>query len=154
MNASATDLFQVCDKLKEQLGTWLDAHGVAAQVTIAEPTNEDPTRCPWVGIYPLTDAFVPRALGVGQNIRLQTASILVLAQTAHVRSGEDCARELGALAKQVVSAILSDESVGGTLLELVEVSARYNYERERSSAQFMQTALITLDVTAPVEYTA
>jgi hypothetical protein len=40
----------------------------------AEPTNEDPSRCPWIGVYPLRTPFPPRSLGSGRASGVRTTS--------------------------------------------------------------------------------
>jgi hypothetical protein len=81
----------------------------------AEPINEDPSKCPWVGVYPLRVPFPTRALGYGAGFRAENPEYSIICQTSHPNDGAACQDQLGELIKAVTSALLSDTTLKGTV---------------------------------------
>jgi hypothetical protein len=91
---------------------------IGATVELAEPVNEDPSRCPWIGVYPLRTPFPPRSLGFGGGFRGQNNEFVVVCQQSDPLKGEDCLVALGLLVQAVTSALLSDTTIKGTVQTL------------------------------------
>ena len=95
-----------------------------------EPLNEDPAKCPWIGVYPIRVPFPSRALGMGGGFRAENPEFAVVFQTTHPLDGAACQDELGALVQAGTSALLSDPSLGGTVQMLGDFAVEFNGERK------------------------
>lgn len=95
-----------------------------------EPLNEDPSNCPWVGVFPIRVPFPSRALGMGGGFRAENPEFAIVMQTTHPNDGAACQDELGELVQAVTSALLSDTSLGGTVSMLGDFEVEFNGERK------------------------
>jgi hypothetical protein len=95
-----------------------------------EPLNEDPSKCPWIGVYPLRVPFPPRTLGLGGGFRAENPEYAIVFQTTHPNDGAVCQDELGELIQAGTSALLSDPSLGGTVQMLGDFDVEFNGERK------------------------
>lgn len=114
------------------------------QVTIerAEEVNKEPKVDGWVGIYRVRIRYPTKAIGAGVP-REQAVSLVILVQQSDHQSGRACEDALEELVRNVLSVILSDESLGGKvdILDPNEFEVRYeNYNKIDNI--FMQTAAI------------
>jgi hypothetical protein len=101
-----------------------------ALVERGEPLNEDPGKCPWIGVYPLRVPFPSRTLGMGGGFRAENPEFAVVFQTTHPNDGAACQDELGELVRGGTSALLSDPSLGGTVAMLGDFEVEFNGERK------------------------
>jgi hypothetical protein len=96
----------------------------------AAPVNQDPSRCPWLGIYPLRTPFNPRALGMGSGYRAQDNEFIVVCQVSHPNDPEACQDRLGLVVQAVTGALLTDPSLKGTVLTLGDFEVSFDsYEK-------------------------
>jgi hypothetical protein len=138
--------------LREQLSTALELSekfGNGVRVESAEPVNESPERCPWIGVYKQTQSLPSRTLGTGTGSRHQRVSVLVLMQETSSQSGQDCEDRLNVLVNESLTAILDDESLGGTVMTIEEIDVTYTDFR-REGAAFLQEAVLSLSAMAQV----
>jgi hypothetical protein len=110
-------------------------------VTISEDRNLDPNGCPWIGIYRLGTQFVQRTIGYGTGMRDQRTRFLVLIQQSDQSGGEECSAALDELLQNVISAILSDTTLGGSTGTIDDFEVDY-VSYDRSSNVYMQTAAL------------
>jgi hypothetical protein len=141
MNIVTQDIAEVVDAVTTLLKDSLDVQDIGANVELAEPINEDPSRCPWVGVYPVRCAFPARVSGYGSGFRYQEPEFYVVCQEDHASDGAACLASLGKLVKAVTGAILSDTSLRGTVLTLGEFDLEFGGYQKVNDA-IMQTATI------------
>ena len=141
MIISSVDFAAVAKAVTDMVKDSQAIQDIGAKVERAEPVNEDPSRCPWVGIYPTRGTFPPRALGFGAGYRYQEPEVIAICQASDQLKGEDCQDSLGVLVKAVADAILSDPSLKGTVLTLSDFEVSFDsYQKVDDS--IMQSATI------------
>lgn len=118
-----------------------DVQDIAANIELAEPVNEDPTRCPWIGIYPLRTTFPTRTLGMGGGFRAQNNEFVVICQHTHANDGATCLALLGELVQAVTGVLLSDPTLKGTVQMLGDFELELLGTLKQNDA-IMQTASI------------
>lgn len=143
MNITTQDIAAVAIAVSDLLKDSLDVQDIGAQVELAEPINEDPSRCPWVGIYPARCAFPSRGAGYGAGFRYQNPEVFVVCQQQHANDGRACLEMLGALVKAVTGAILSDFSLKGTIQMTTDFDVEFSGYQKVNDA-IMQTATIRI----------
>jgi len=117
----------------------------------AEPINAVPGRCPWVGIYRQSVRAVPRTLGLSSGYRRQEVSLALVMTESSSQSGELCEEKLEELVQNVLSAVLSDESLLGTVDSLGDVHTIYRDYRKEGNSYFQEAVI---QFTALVNVTA
>lgn len=141
MNISSVDFASVASAVEQMVKDSQAIQDIGAKVERAEPVNEDPSRCPWVGIYPTRGTFPIRTLGLGSGFRSQEPEVIAICQASDPLRGADCQDALGALLKAVSDAILSDPSLKGTVYTLSDFEV--NFDRyEKVEDVIMQSATI------------
>lgn len=139
----------VTTALVERFRAWQALVDMEATIDDAEPVNESPERCPWVGVYHSRTSLVPRTLGLGSGYRNQRITIAIGMSAASSDSGADCKARLGALVQAVTSALCSDESISGTVMALEDIDVvKSNYAQV--GASFFQEAVLTVTAVVPV----
>lgn len=113
-----------------------------AQVQRSEQIPEEPARCPWIGIYRADARYPIRTLGLGSGMRQQRLRFILLLKHADIRSGEACEEVLEDLVQRVLSALLSDTTIGGTVENLDDLEVRYSDYQKAADKRFMQTAAV------------
>ncbi len=131
----------ITKKLLIQVGQWPQIADKKAVVERSEPPNQNSNRTPWIGLYRSGVTTVPRTIGVRSGYRQQRVSLIILVQDGSFVSGEDCEEKLEYMVQQVTSALLSDESLGGTVDVLEDLQVVYEDYRQDGAA-FLQTATI------------
>lgn len=111
--------------------------------------NETPGSCPWVGVYRGSVNYAFGPMGFGSGFRMQEIKLVVLAQQSHPSSGENCEDLLEALVAQVMSALLTDVTMGGTVRNIKEIEVIYA-DYKKIGTSFMQTAAVYLTTEVPV----
>jgi len=110
-------------------------------ITRSEEITRDPSQCPWIGIYRAGIKYPPRVLGLGQGFREQRCELVLLIQQADGSGGAECEIALEKLVQDVLSAFLSDPTLGGTVNGFDEVEIRYP-DYQRTADAYMQTAAL------------
>ena len=123
--------------------------GVQA-VSRGEYLNETPGMCPWVGIYPLGEEYVSRTLGLGAGFRMQHTGFAVIVQATDNSSGQACQDALEGLKQAVISCLLSDPSLGGTVQVIDKFSVRYVSYNQQAGQPALQSAIINFTGLVPV----
>lgn len=141
MNILTQDMAEVARAVQSLLKDSTDVQATEAKIELAGPVNEDPSRCPWVGVYPLRCPFPTRTLGMGGGFRGQNPEVVLMCQTSHQTDGEACLDSLGVLVKAVANAILSDPSLKGTVQMLGDFEVEFLGVLKFNDA-IMQTASI------------
>lgn len=108
-----------------------------------------PTVSGWVGIYRDSVSYPPRTLGLGTGYRNQLIRLFLLLHESDPTSGEECEDRLESLLQRVVSALLSNESLKGTVDTLDEFSVvQQSYDKQDN--MFFQYARINFTGIIPV----
>jgi hypothetical protein len=141
MNITTSDVSEQVFAVRDLLKDSQAMQDIEANVQVAEPINEDPSRCPWVGIYPLRMPFPPRTLGMGGGFRAQNTELVLVCQATHPNDGEGCLQSLGTLVQAVTSAILTDPSLKGTVQMLGDFEVEFLGTLKQNDS-IMQTATI------------
>jgi hypothetical protein len=115
VNIIAVDPIAGARAIQQILKDHADVQAIDPKIERAEPINEDPSKCPWVGIYTLRVPFPSRALGFGGGYRAANPEYSLICQTTHPLDGAVCQDLLGELVKAVTSALLSDPSLKGVV---------------------------------------
>lgn len=116
-------------------------------------TNDDPNRCPWIGIYRISTQFPPRLLGAGAGVREQQLRFALAVQQSDFTSGEQCEVRLEELLAAVVGALLSDHTLRGTVLMLGEDFSVTYPDYKLKDGAYMQTAIIEFTAVGRVSIT-
>lgn len=145
------DMATLSAQIAKQVGEWPALVTLGLNVDRSEAVNDDPNRTPWFCVYRQGVTFEARALGRGAGYRRQRATFILALQASSVRSGIDCETALEELVRETISALLSDESLGGlvdTLGELVTIE--YVAAPTRGGQAYMQGAYIRVEALANV----
>jgi hypothetical protein len=142
----------VMDALALMLKSWPALSDSDVTVEQAEPINESPERCPWIGLYRSRQVLEPRTLGMGSGYRNQFLTIVLVLTEQSADSGIDCSRRLSALVQSVTSAICTDQSIGGTVANIDEIDVVYA-DYTRDGAAFLQRAVVSITTVTPVSAT-
>lgn len=119
-----------------------DTRLAAVKVERSEDKNLSPDDCPWIGVYRLGVKYPQRTLTSAAGYRQQRVQLLLLVQHANATSGAACEDELEELLTTVLSALLSDTTLGGTVQFLDEFNVSYTSYMQATSGSFLQTAAI------------
>lgn len=141
MNITTQDMAAVAIAVDSLLKDSQAVQDIDPNIDVAEPINEDPSRCPWVGIYPARCSFPSRGAGFGAGFRYQNPEVFVLCQQQHSNDGRACLELLGELVKAVTGAILSDFSLKGTIQMTTDFDVEFSGYQKVNDA-IMQTATI------------
>lgn len=141
MTITTVDVASVARAVTTMLKDSQSVQDTGAKVYRAHPVNEDPSRCPWVGVYPVRTPFPSRAIGIGAGYRAQDNEIIVICQATHPNDAEACQDRLGLLVQAVTSAMLSDPSLKGTVQTLGEFEVVFD-SYEKVDDVIMQSATV------------
>lgn len=142
MKINPVNVAAIAESVVNMLKRWPDLD--QADVTRGEWINEDPTRCPWVGIYPIGIQYPIRALGLGAGFRRQQISLVAVTQqqTDSSDDGSVCMDLLEELNQRVISCLLSDPSLGGMVSTIDNFSVQYASAKTQADAPNFQSAII------------
>lgn len=133
----------VSDATKAVERAFKDGCDETCTIERAEPINEQPSRCPWVGIYRTGVRYPSRALTGRSGYRQQRIGLAIIAQQSDPNSGAECEDALETLIQTVMGILLTDETLKGVVDVLDEVQVTYqNYGLVDSA--YMQTAVIEI----------
>jgi hypothetical protein len=112
--------------------------------------NEIPGRCPWIGVYRMGVSYPQRTLGLGAGFRGQRVELAIFMQQSDATSGEECGERLEALIVDVLSVLLSDPTLGGSVDTIDNFEVRY-LDYARDDAGYFQTAAVYLTAVTMVQ---
>jgi len=148
MIVTTVNVATITNALVQLLRNWPALQNVT--VGRAEELNETPGACPWIGVYRDNVEYIIKTLGYGSGMRDQRVVLVAVAQESDGVSGERCEDRLEALLREMVSAILSDVTIGGSVRVIEDLSVRYaDYRKEGGS--YMQTAAVYLTAVTTVQ---
>lgn len=133
------------------LKTLLDSNATIAAWPLAMPVvrgdyiNEDAGLTPWIGIYRGEINLEPRTLGMTPNNLEATALIKIVVQQSSADSSSACETLLEGRVHDVLSAIMSDTSIGGTVDMVNRFKVSHGYIETESTSLYFQTAIIELE---------
>lgn len=134
------------------LKTLLDNNAAIAAWPLSMPVvrgdyiNEDAGLTPWVGIYRGDVSMEPRTLGMTSGNMEATASIRIVVQQASADSASACEGILEGRVQNVLSAIMADTTIGGTVDMVNRFKISYGYVETQSTTLYFQTAIIEIEV--------
>ena len=142
----APDISAISVAIVDRLRSWDALVDMAVPVERSERVPGDPSRTPWVGVYRVGVNYgdAPRVLGFGHGFRRYTASYAIVIQESDQSSGAECEDRVEKVIREVVGALLSDPSLGGTVDVLESFSVEYEFVPTNSG--FFQQAVIKFSV--------
>ena len=119
-----------------------------AVVERGEVVNENPQKCPWIGIYRRDVAYTPETLGMGSDHWTGTVTVQIVAQVTNFESGEAAEDDLEALVEQIVNKIVADTTIRSSVDMVNSIRVTYSYTIEDEESMYFQAAIIemTLEV--------
>lgn len=100
----------------------------------------------WIGIYGTGIRYDSRALGVATGFRMQRFALLVLVRTTSTNDGEQCEDRLGELVKAVMSAVLNNPTLRGTVANLTEdLNVIFDTFQKDDTEPYVQEATIFIN---------
>lgn len=114
-----------------------------------EPVNEDAGHVPWICVYRGKANARPRTLGLGAKYWQVIPTLRILVQESSVSKGRAGAGaqtddKLEAVVSDVITAVLADTSIQGTVDMVTEIDWDYLYLEPTRKNQAFQTAVIDL----------
>lgn len=150
MKISPANLSTITKAIEEALK---NADGLQdATIERSAEMNQDPARCPWVSVYRMGVRYPTRSLGMGSGFRRHRVEMAVFVQESDGSSGADCEDRLEDLIVKVVSVLLSDPTLGGTVDTVDDFEIRY-IDFDMQEEQYVQTAAIYLTTEGVVNVT-
>lgn len=142
----APSISAVSQAIVDRLKTWDALADMGVPVERSERVPGDPSRTPWVGVYRVGVDYgsSPRVIGFGAGLRRFTANYAIVVQEADQSSGAECEDRIERVIHEVVSALLSDPSLGG-VVDVIE-SFSIDYEFVPTNSGYFQQAVIKLAV--------
>lgn len=110
--------------------------------------NDDPHETPWVGVYRSKLGLTPLTIGRGSKKWNGDVSILVIAQQASMKSGDEAEDRLEAMQKIILEIIDADPTLGGTVQTVVGYDIEYTYKENERESIYFHEALITISARA------
>jgi len=141
------NLSTILKALQAQLSSNVDVTEIFKKdkITRGQYINNDPSRCPWLGIYRGTTDFEPRTLGSVNNWEaFPKAKIIV--QAISYKSGEQAEELLEGYVEAVMDAVLTDTSIGNTVDMVTGMQVEYGYNEEVRETVYFQSAIITFNL--------
>jgi hypothetical protein len=117
--------------------------------TRAEVPNEDPSLCPWAGVYKTNLQFPSRTLGAGPGSRYQQTALTIIAQYAGGENGQECEDGLETVVQGIVSALCNDQTLKGNVDILTTMTVTYDSYNQVEDT-FMQEAFISITAVTTV----
>lgn len=139
VNVTPVDVSRITAAVKDQLLRFPALEGVT--IARSEEQNLINGVTPFVGVYRLGVRYAQRVLGFGGGVRDQRVRMLVLIAESDMASGEACEEKLEALIQNVVAAILSDTTLGGTVNAIEDFDVSYE-SYSKASNLYTQTAAL------------
>lgn len=137
--------FSIITKSVEQMLTTAPAlQGYIVERSVLE--NNDPGRCPWVGVYRKHIGYTPRRMGPGARNWANEIKLDVVVQAS---SQVDTAEEtLEQQIKEVLTVLETDRTLGTTVDMVLGYDVEYFMREDATEDVFFQRAVITLTAEA------
>lgn len=103
--------------------------------------NEDPSKCPWIGIYRDESTFEVRTLGLGPGARRQQTRIVLVLQVSNANDGEQTEDELEEYVSYALDVLFSDATLLGNVSTITLSSAKYRLVQVQEDDFFQQAEL-------------
>lgn len=128
-----------------------DIGGAGVEVDRYEELSATPGAHGWACIYRERVDYPARTLGMGSGYRNQLIRLFAFVRESDPTSGEECGQRLDALLQKLVSSLLSDPSLKGTVQTLDEFSVIYfDYQKQDTTGMYLQTAQLNFTGVIPV----
>lgn len=123
-----------------------DTRTASAEISRSETVNNDPQRASkgWIGIYRSNIKYDPRTLGRGGSNYKGELTIFIVCQKTSMDSGADAEEELEELIGNVLSVILDNTEIRGSIGMLNAFEVVYSYNRTKEKTAYFQEAVIKL----------
>lgn len=141
--SSLLNTADVTAALVDLLNSHPDTMGYLKNIERGEYVNKDPALTPWCGVYRTEINYEPRQLGHHARTWLSLLTVKLVVQ-AHAGTGPDTEDELENTVQRVMTAVLSDLTIGGTVEMLKKMNIQYSYDETNSSTLDFQWAFIEL----------
>lgn len=110
--------------------------------------NDNPSDCPWVGIYRANSQFEARALGYGAGARYQNTQLSIICQESDSEDPEAAEDSHETLVSVVLDILFSDPTLGGVVSTITLAGVNYQLiqntdEQLLHSAELQITAQTT-----------
>lgn len=133
----------VTSALLMQIRDHAEINGVFKAVERGEYVNKDPAITPWCGVYRMNIKYEPRQLGHHARTWRGLLHVILIVQ-AHAPTGEQAEDDLEDSVQRVMTAVLSDLTIGGTVEMLNSCEITYSYDETASETVDYQWAFINL----------
>ena len=114
----------------------------------SEFVNENPSVCPWIGIYRGGIDYDPETLGQGPDYWTGIMTLRLIVQAANFNSGQDAEDDLEGYVETVISKIIEDTTIRASVDMVNDIKVTYSYVAEEEETIYFQAAMIemTLEV--------
>lgn len=121
MSIQPVNIGSVTDAIRDMLLQHPEIGNVGVTVERSAEPPEDPGPEGYIGIYKGRVSFPPRVIGRGPGYRDQTIRLALSIRMSGYEDGDECETALENLLQNVVSCLLSDTSLRGTVDNIGEV---------------------------------
>jgi hypothetical protein len=110
----------------------------------SEYVNENPSLCPWMGIYRGGIDYSPETLGDGPDYWTGSMVMRLIVQASDYNSGADAEDKLETQVRDVINKMFTDKTIRGSVDIINSVQVSYSYVAEDEATMFFQAAIIEL----------
>ena len=110
----------------------------------SEYVNENPSLCPWLGVYRAGMDYQPETLGLGEDHWTGLFTVNIVVQAANMASGEESEDDLESYVELVISKVFADTSIGAIVDMVNSVKVTYSYKAEDETSMYFQSAIIEM----------
>lgn len=137
------NLSTITKALQSQLNNSKALAGIP--VERSEYVNMSSDRAPWIGIYKAGIDYDPNCLGRNDSSWKASVDIEIAAQQTSYGTGEDCEDKLEKLVMDILDAVWSDSTIGGTVDHVIGLSAEYgSLDPQKSETMYFQEAILSI----------
>ena len=114
----------------------------------SEFVNDNPNRCPWIGVYRGDMTYDPETLGDGADYWTGIMTLRFVVQAANMASGAGAEDDLEGYVETVISKMIEDTTIRSTVDMINSIKVSYSYVAEDEETIYFQAAIIemTLEV--------
>jgi hypothetical protein len=118
---------------------------IVKEVYRGEYINEQAKLAPWVGVYRAPVTYEPRTLGRGADTWEGNPQFRIVVQESSFKDrGMDCEDKLEQAVAQVLNALETDRTLGGTVDTISKYEIDYSYIETDAASIYFQTAFILI----------
>ena len=110
----------------------------------SEFVNENPSLCPWLGIYRGDITYDPETLGLGDDAWEGRMVLRLVAQATNFNSGAEAEDQLEDYVNKIITKMLGDTTLAGTIDMITGIKVSYSYIAEEEETIYFQAAIIEL----------